>query len=223
MKSDRVRSASIVKQPNPSVVAPSGHAPTFSRLVSPELCQDLRPSEQREGAGKAGYRLIPAAPVRIKMHGAGTTGSAGNTRPSLRDGLTAYSALSPGTGLFCPRHSQSAHCALWEFSASVGAPGPHGLAVRESLMREQRDRVGTSPIAIPAKTDQLVRRRQKRQRAVAATASRLHVRDDRETPLFMRRDARKSAGDLGSAQSGIFFARRLDRGDRIERAGEISF
>jgi hypothetical protein len=104
-----------------------------------------RPSENREGAGKAGYRLIPAAPVRIKMHGAGTTGSAGNTRPSLRDGLTAYSALSPGTGLFCPRHSQSAHCALQDFSASVGAPGPHGLAVRESLARERHEGVGTIP------------------------------------------------------------------------------
>jgi hypothetical protein len=44
--------------------------------------------------------------------------------------LTAYSELSPGTGLFCPRHSQSARCALRDLSASVGAPGPHGLAVR---------------------------------------------------------------------------------------------
>src|SRR5471030_2049143 len=71
-----------------------------------------KPSEDREGAGKAGYRLIPAAPVRIKMHGAGTTGSAGNTRPSLRDGLTAYSALSSGTGLFCPRRSRDAWASL---------------------------------------------------------------------------------------------------------------
>jgi hypothetical protein len=136
------------------------------------------------------------------MHGAGTTGSAGNTRPSLRDGLTAYSELSPGTGLFCPRRPESTRCALQGLSASVGAPGPHGLAVRESLMRELRHGPGTGPVAIPAKTDQLVRRR-KRLRAVAATASHLHVRDDRETPLFMRWDARKGARDLPDTASEI--------------------
>jgi hypothetical protein len=30
---------------------------------------------------------MPAAPVQEKMHGAGTTGSAEMTRPSLRDGF----------------------------------------------------------------------------------------------------------------------------------------
>jgi hypothetical protein len=39
----------------------------------------------------------------------------------------------------------------------------------------------------------------------------------------MRRDARKSAADLGESQSGIFFARDLDRGDGVERAEEIRF
>jgi hypothetical protein len=136
------------------------------------------------------------------MHGAGTTGSAGNTRPSLRDGLTAYSARSPGTGLFCPRHTRSAHCTFQEFSASVGAPGPHGLAVRESLTRE-RCEGGYHPIAIPAKADQLVRRRETRPRAVAATAPRLHVRDDRETSLFMRRDVREHRFDLPDEASAI--------------------
>jgi hypothetical protein len=96
---------------------------------------------------------------------------------------------------------------------------PSAKALRENLCNGP----GTGPVAIPAKADQLVRRRKIRPRAVAATASRLHVRDDRETPLFMRRDARKSAADLGETQSGIFFARNLDRGDGVERAGEISF
>jgi hypothetical protein len=68
-------SDSNVKQLNLSS-SPSGRTPAFSRLLSPELCKDQSPLKI-EGAGKAGYRLIPAAPVRIKMHGAGTTGSAG--------------------------------------------------------------------------------------------------------------------------------------------------
>jgi hypothetical protein len=43
--------------------------------------------------------------------------------------LTAYPALSPGTGLFCPRHFRG-NCFPRKLSASVGAPGPHGFAVR---------------------------------------------------------------------------------------------
>ena len=31
-----------------------------------------------------------------------------NIRPSLRNGFTAYSVLSSGTGLSCPRHPQDA-------------------------------------------------------------------------------------------------------------------
>ena len=41
--------------------------------------------------------------------------------------LTAYSALSPVTGLFCHRRLQVTTCKL---DASVGASGPHGFAVR---------------------------------------------------------------------------------------------
>ncbi|CCE01554.1 conserved hypothetical protein [Bradyrhizobium sp. STM 3809] len=59
-------------------------------------------ARQCEGAGKTGPRLRPVARLRKKMQAAGTTGSAGQTRPSLRDGLNVCSALSPGTGLFAP-------------------------------------------------------------------------------------------------------------------------
>ena len=58
-------------------------------------------------------------------------------------------------------------------------------------------------------------------RCLAATAPRLHVRDDRDTPLLMRRDVRKGAADLPDTPSGIFFARDLDRSIRIESANEI--
>ncbi|RTM03644.1 MAG: hypothetical protein EKK32_07800 [Bradyrhizobiaceae bacterium] len=43
---------------------------------------------QSKGAGKARPPLRPAARLRKKMQAAGTTGPAGATRPSLRDGLT---------------------------------------------------------------------------------------------------------------------------------------
>jgi len=50
------------------------------------------------------------------------------SRHSLRDGFTAYSVLSPVTGLSCHRHSS--RIAPKELDASVGASGPHGFAVR---------------------------------------------------------------------------------------------
>jgi hypothetical protein len=78
--------------------------------------------------------------------------------------------LSPGTGLSCPRHRRDArhHRRL---GASVGASGPHGLAVRESDRSSAFSR--------------------KMLRPLAATAPRLHVRDDRDTSLCTRRDARR--------------------------------
>src|SRR6516225_1714351 len=66
--------------------------PSFARLFA---------LESTEGAGKTGHRLMPMAPVQWKTHGVGTTGSAANTRPSLRDGVTAYNALSRVNGLSC--------------------------------------------------------------------------------------------------------------------------
>src|SRR3954454_10708972 len=57
--------------------------------------------QSHKGAGKTECRLAPAAPVRTRMHGAGTTGSAELTRPSLRDGVTAASR-SPWGPAFLP-------------------------------------------------------------------------------------------------------------------------
>src|SRR5258708_32977520 len=68
--------------------------------------------------------------------------------------LTVSFVLSPVTGLCCYRHRRSY---LRQLDASVGASGPHDLAVRKSAL---------SSVAPPA-----------------STASRPHVRDDRETPL----------------------------------------
>jgi len=58
---------------------------------------------RREGRVPA----APAAPVHQKARGR-NTGGGGVIRPSLRNGVTVY-ALSPGTGLSCPRCPQAAH------------------------------------------------------------------------------------------------------------------
>jgi len=59
----------------------------------------------------------------------------GGTRHPLRDGFTAYAALSPVTGLCCHRRSAD-HSA--KLDASVGASGPHGFAVRSNVVRPAR-------------------------------------------------------------------------------------
>src|SRR5260370_32548390 len=89
-------------------------------------------------------------------------------RPSLRNGFNGYFVLSPVTGLFC--HRRRRNC-FRQLDASVGASGPHDFAVR------------TSALSSAAPT--------------ASTASRLNVRDDRETPLLLRRRAAESSPDLG--------------------------
>jgi hypothetical protein len=50
-----------------------------------------------------------------------------------------------------------------------------------------------------------------------------HVRDDRETPLMRKRDGNRYRFDLGERRSGIFFAGRLDRWNRIELVRQIRF
>ena len=59
----------------------------------------------------------------------------GGIRHPLRDGFTAYAALSLVTGLFC--HHRLRSC-LRKLDASVGASGPHGFAVRSNVVRPAR-------------------------------------------------------------------------------------
>ena len=107
-----------------------------SRPPHPDVLAALFASESwHEPAHRKGGRRegrVPAAPVapgREKKHGAGTTGEGGITPAFPAQWFTAYFALSPGTGLVCPRHLRDAkhHRKL---GISVGMPGPHDFAVR---------------------------------------------------------------------------------------------
>src|SRR5882724_858066 len=79
----------------------------YASAISPRMREfyfDVRPSEIR---GRRECRALdaPAAAcgvvesTRVSHHG-----HTGNTRHSPRNGFTAYSALSPVTGLSCHRH-----------------------------------------------------------------------------------------------------------------------
>ena len=122
--------------------------------ISPPVSREVwlvRSALHSEGAGKAGCRLHPWVPCN-KKHGGRTTGSTGITPAFPAQWFTAYTALSPVTGLSC-------HCRrrnlFRQLDASVGESGPHGFAVRINAVRHRRIRVHRIP---------------------------LHVRDDRERP-----------------------------------------
>jgi hypothetical protein len=82
--------------------------------------------------GRREGRVLAAPMVACKQKAGGvTTGTSRTTGLPCAMVLTVSFVLFPGTGLSCPRHPQSARCALWEFSASVGAPEPHDFSVRD--------------------------------------------------------------------------------------------
>jgi hypothetical protein len=95
-------------------------------------------------------------------------------RHSLRDGFNGlYRALPGDRALLPPSFARSSR----DLGVSVGTPGPHVLAVRE-----QTHSSGESP-------------------RPSHPAS--NVRDDRDTPLLRRRDAREHACDLPDAASAF--------------------
>ena len=89
--------------------------------------------------------------------------------------LSAYIALSPVTGLSCHRRLARLHAKL---DASVGAPGPHGFAVR----------IGAARLAA----------------LLRPSHPALNVRDDREAPLFIERGTRKQVAVICRAKRNIF-------------------
>ena len=84
--------------------------------------------------GKAGCRPHPWPACR-KISRRQSPQDWPNNRPSLRDGLNGCSVLSQGTGLACPRHRDVA-----DQDTSVGVSGPHGLTVRDLIVRPHAKR-----------------------------------------------------------------------------------
>jgi hypothetical protein len=71
--------------------------------MRPDCWESFAP--KTEGAGKAGCPLHPQPRVRNKKaHERSHHRFTGATRPSLHNGFTAYSALSPATNSSCHRH-----------------------------------------------------------------------------------------------------------------------
>ena len=153
--------------------------------------------------------LHPRSRVQCGDRGAHEhTGTAGARRHSLRNGLTAYAALSLETNSFClhrcrldgqidPVGSHSPPAAWHQPRVS----GPHGFAVRCNvghLARRARSRI--TALRTRFAPD-----------AAASTASRPAFVTTRDPPLLSRRDGAEKATDLGRMGSGIFLREGLDR------------
>src|SRR5882757_7550959 len=72
---------------------------------APRVMRQACPSCNREGAGKAGYLLIPMARVQKKMHAAVTTGVSRISRPSLRNGFNGFLRALLGDHAWLPPSS----------------------------------------------------------------------------------------------------------------------
>jgi hypothetical protein len=112
-----------------------------------------------EGAGKAGYRLIPMVRVQQKSTRQNHRSAAYPAFPAQWfDGLYVVVPGVPGLLATVARVNR-----LHRLSASVGAPGPHDFAVRPGLF-VGAIRSRCNPLRPPHPA--------------------LHVRDDREPPLL---------------------------------------
>jgi len=150
-----IDASGILDHPLSRVMTVVGHDSNFKQAPCPKTCiRDLaarnarglacwfRPP-QTEGAGKTGCALHPRSRVQSaqKKRTRAYRFSGGN--PAFpAQWFTAYTALSPVTGLSCHRRRRNRFRRL---DASVGASGPHGFAVRIRCSRQSHRRVHRIP------------------------------------------------------------------------------
>ncbi len=116
--------------------------------------------------------------------------------------LTVSSGLSPVTGLFC--HRRWLRCASIIANLTPASGRQDHTASPSAIVSFVRASFKIAPDA------------------TASTASRSYVRDDRETPLMSGRDDMRYKCDLGCTETGIFFARGMDRKCGETPDGQIS-
>jgi hypothetical protein len=142
---------------------PCSHDFAIPRREAPELCARILPLEKQRAQGKPGARCTRSLACKIKSTRVRNHRFTGTPGLPCAMVLTAYTALSPVTGLCCHRRLRgvsgpSGPTCLCKLDTSVGVSGPHGFAVRFSVVRLAT--LPRPPHPAP------------------------NVRDDRDTPLF---------------------------------------
>jgi hypothetical protein len=146
-----------------------------------------------EGAGKAGCLMHPQPRVQNDKKHTSQSPQVHRNNPAFpAQWFTAYTELSPVTGLSC--HRRGADCSA-PLDASVGAPGPHGFAVRVGVGRRSTPQRPSHPAP--------------------------DVRDDHDTPLYVSAGRPAYKSDLGKTGSGIFLQPGLDSFPLICPSGPV--
>ncbi len=173
------------------------HASSLSRRLAPELVQEITALLKQRAQGRPGAGR--ARGPRAKKNARGGYHRSGRTRPALpaRWCYGLY-AISLGTGCLAPI-IRGAKAQRREFGISTGMPGPRDFTVAsEPFVRMIRSRCDQTRPPHPAPD----------------------VRDDREAPLRVRRDAGIKSRFPKNSNRNIF-ARRSGQPTRIESAREI--
>jgi hypothetical protein len=131
----------------------SRHETPFSRRAAPELCQENLRALKSEGAGNAGCALHRRSRVQKKEKRTRAYRAAEAIRHSLRNGFTAYFALSPEYRAFLPPSPPGRwHLGPVGLSAppkdltpTSEASGPRDLTVRSNAVRLRAVRSLTGP------------------------------------------------------------------------------
>src|SRR6266540_1774571 len=112
------------------------HDFAISRHDLPEVCSKTFRPLVRRAQGRPGARRTRGLACQCTWQKAAHehTGSAGASRPSLRNGFTAYFVLFPENGSF----ASVARASYRKLNASTAAPEPHDFAVRSSHTRQSQ-------------------------------------------------------------------------------------
>ena len=188
----------------------------------PSCAWSLAPSGMR-GRREDRVRAAPAVSCAMgtKKCAHEHTGPAESIRPSLRNGLTAYGALSPETNSSCLRHRRIDGFAnpvgLAKTSADL-TPATGARTTRFCCTLQHRSSAAP-PIAHRQKP---ALQSVSAQRALPRPPHSLpNVRDDRDTPLLAGWERAGCRADLGRARRSIFSRRRLDGANHVDWVGEI--
>ena len=169
----------------------------------------MRPKFFKTFSPKRGSRecRVHAAPAvscaKVRIENAHEhTGTVGTLRHSLRNGFTAYAALSPETNSSCLRRWR-----ISGWSNPVGSTSPPlnlAPATGVGTTRFCRTLQRRSSCAASAHSRKTALRTRLAPDAAASTASHPNVRDDRDTSLVERMRCANYGADFGETGSGIF-------------------
>jgi hypothetical protein len=166
--------------------------------------------EKQRAQGRPGARCTRG--LVCKLHKEKRTRAyrfSGGIRPSLRNGFTAYSALSPATNSSCHRRLRVNDLAHPGRARKISADLTSATDARTSRLR--RTRLRRSSTRRPIAHGKPALRLPLRADAAASTASHRAFRDDRDPPLFSGETGRAGSADLPDGLSEMFFVGGLDR------------